>query len=99
MSEFYGVMTIPSNPILPNFCIAVERPESSVVEKLEFFSFWTRFTAGLFLPLSIADISRLPQSLTYRSAAIPSVRPVPGFAASLYGGGDWHAGLRATVRP
>jgi hypothetical protein len=35
MPEFYGVVTIPSNRILPNVCIAVVRPKSSIVEKRE----------------------------------------------------------------
>jgi hypothetical protein len=38
MSEFYGVVTIPSNRILPNFRIAVARPEGSADEKRAFFS-------------------------------------------------------------
>jgi hypothetical protein len=38
MPKFYGVATIPSNRILPNVCIAVARPEGSVVEKREIFS-------------------------------------------------------------
>ncbi len=44
-------------------------------------------------------VSRQSSSLTGRSAANPSVHPVLDFAVSLCGGGDWHAGLRATVRP
>ena len=44
-------------------------------------------------------VSRQSSSLTGRSAAMPSVRPVLGFAALLCGGGDSHAGPRATVRP
>jgi len=39
MSDFYGVVTILSNPILPKFFMAVARPEGSIVVKLEFFSF------------------------------------------------------------
>lgn len=63
MSDFYGVMTIPSNPILPNLCIIEARPEGSAVAKRELFSFWTRFTAGLFLVainLTAAFVPGLP---------------------------------------
>jgi hypothetical protein len=45
MPECYGVVTIPSKPILPKFFIAVVRPEGSADEKRAFFPFWTRFTA------------------------------------------------------
>ncbi len=99
MPEFYGAMTIPSNRILKNDCAVVERPESSVVEKREPFSFWTRLTTGLFLWLSIKDISRQPSSVTCRSMTNPWVRPVLGFAALLCGDGDLHAGPHAIVRP
>jgi hypothetical protein len=44
MPDFYGVLTIPSNRILSNVCIAVVRPKRSV-DKRAFFSCWARFTA------------------------------------------------------
>ena len=47
MPEFYGVVKIPSNRILPNVCTVVARPDGSAVKKLAFFSFWTRFTATI----------------------------------------------------
>jgi len=47
MPEFYGVVTIPSNRILSNICIAVVRPKNSIVEEREFFTCWPRFTAAI----------------------------------------------------
>jgi hypothetical protein len=38
MPEFYGVVTIPSNRILPNVCTVEAQPKSSADEKRAFFS-------------------------------------------------------------
>jgi hypothetical protein len=55
MPDFYGVLTIPSNRILSNVCIAVVRSKNSIVEEREFFTCWPRFTAAIVCARPLGD--------------------------------------------